>query len=301
MTSPHPSPLRPDLRSVTLCAVDCASPALAAVALMRCAAQCDFGDVILLSHVAPSPLTPRIRHIPIRPLLSCDDYSRFMLRELVHHIATPHVLVVQWDGFVLDASAWADDFLAYDYIGAKWPWHAERRIGNGGFSLRSKRLLEAVATIAPDDLGRLGEDAIICQGLAGQLETSFGIRFAPEALADRFAYEHSVPDRPSFGFHGMFNLWRHVDDEALAVIVSMLVPATVRSLSFASCLLNCCRQRRFKAMRALYGRLRHDVGPESLRQHFAAVNLSFDLAQEIIMLCEPLVPADTQPHRVAAA
>ncbi len=140
---------------------------MAAAAIARCVTKCDFGDAILFSDTAPA-LSEEARHIAIPRLSSRQDYSRFMLTDLVNHIATPYALIVQWDGFVLDASAWTDDFLAFDYIGAKWAWHAERRIGNGGFSLRSRRLLEAVAAIVPDALGGLGEDEIICRVLASR-------------------------------------------------------------------------------------------------------------------------------------
>ncbi|WP_321817168.1 MULTISPECIES: DUF5672 family protein [unclassified Paraburkholderia] len=44
-----------------------------------------------------------------------------MLKALVQHIATPWVLVAQWDGYVLDASRWSERFFEYDYIGAHWP------------------------------------------------------------------------------------------------------------------------------------------------------------------------------------
>jgi len=285
---PEP-PRRTGLRDVTVCAVDCAAPSLAASAIARCIERCDFGDAILLSDVAPPSLSADIRHVPIPPLSSRDGYSSFMLLELAHYVSTPYVLVVQWDGFVLDESAWTDDFLAFDYIGAKWAWHAARRVGNGGFSLRSKRLLEATATIAPASLDGRGEDEVICRVIPGRLEASFGIRFAPEAVADQFAYERTVSDRPSFGFHGMFNLWRHMDDDALAGIAANVAAATVRSREFAECLIACCAQRRFVAMRALYARLHSEVGSDKIGRHFAALKHPIGLVQALIAICEPLI------------
>ena len=35
---------------------------------------------------------------------------------------TPHVLLIQWDGFVVNPSAWSDEFLDFDYVGARWGW-----------------------------------------------------------------------------------------------------------------------------------------------------------------------------------
>ena len=67
-----------------------------------------------------------------------------MLQELHDHISTAHALCIQWDGYVLNAQAWDASFLDYDYIGSVWPQFGDgHRVGNGGFSLRSKRLLEA--------------------------------------------------------------------------------------------------------------------------------------------------------------
>jgi hypothetical protein len=43
----------------------------------------------------------------------------------------------------VNPAAWDPEFLDWDYIGAKWFWaEAGKRVGNGGFSLRSYKLLE---------------------------------------------------------------------------------------------------------------------------------------------------------------
>ena len=46
----------------------------------------------------------------IAPIRSRAAYSQFVLKELGGHIQTDYALVVQWDGFVIDGSAWADEF-----------------------------------------------------------------------------------------------------------------------------------------------------------------------------------------------
>ena len=56
------------------------------------------------------------------------------------------MLLIQWDGYVVNPEAWDPAFLGCDYLGAKWYWHDDgMRVGNGGFSLRSRRLLDALA------------------------------------------------------------------------------------------------------------------------------------------------------------
>jgi len=129
-----------------------------------------------------------------------------MLQELFHHIATSHALCIQWDGFVLNGGAWEPDFLDYDYIGAVWPQFSDRHnVGNGGFSLRSQRLLRACRSLRFD--GSMAEDILICRLCRDELESE-GITFAPEAVASRFSFERTRPTGREFGFHGSFNLVR---------------------------------------------------------------------------------------------
>ena len=163
------------------------------------------GDILFLSDQPPPVGTdPQIEWRRIERLGSRGDYSRFMLRELAGHIETPHVLCIQWDGFVLDGARWSPAFLDYDYIGAPWPHFRDgHNVGNGGFSLRSRRLLEACASLPFD--GTAAEDIVISR-LCRPLLESQGMRFAPERLAREFAYERTKTTGHEFGFHGAFNL-----------------------------------------------------------------------------------------------
>lgn len=140
----------------------------------------------------------------IPTLGSVDDYSKFMLKELYRYIPevknTSHVLIIQHDGYVLDADQWTDDFLKYSYLGAPWPRVDKYRIGNGGFSLRSLGLIRMVAQdnfIKP----LTPEDNVIAILYRDYLESK-GCIWPPEELAHRFAYELIEPRMPSFGFHG---------------------------------------------------------------------------------------------------
>ena len=54
----------------------------------------------------------------IKPLRSKSDYSNFLIFELFKYIKTSHVLIVQWDGFIINPKKWQKNFLLYDYIGA---------------------------------------------------------------------------------------------------------------------------------------------------------------------------------------
>jgi hypothetical protein len=143
-----------------------------------------------------------IRQIP--QFRNVDEYSRFILTNLVDHIETSYALLVQWDGFALDADAWDDAFLDFDYIGAPWPqFAAPLNVGNGGFSLRSRRLMEALRD--PRLTLHCPEDVCICRTNRAMLEDIYGLRFAPFEVAARFAYERGPMPAATFGFHGLFN------------------------------------------------------------------------------------------------
>lgn len=193
------------LPTVTLCAASSVNIAATVMALRACLRQIDFAECLLFTDAAAVVADEGIRVIPVRRIESAGDYSDFILAELVDHIRTDHCLIVQWDGFVCDAQHWSPRFLSYDYVGASWPQFDDGHdVGNGGFSLRSRKLLEAVR----DPEFKLGhpEDVAICRTNRSLLESKHRIRFADRSTAARFAFERATPDGPTFGFHGIFNM-----------------------------------------------------------------------------------------------
>jgi len=192
------------LPQVTLCAVSSVNVAATVRALEASVAQVRFGACKLLTDVPVRPDHPEIEVVPIAPLRSSAAYSDFMLAQLPDHVATAYCLVAQWDGHVLDAGRWQDAFLDYDYIGAGWPQFDDGHdVGNGGFSLRSRRLMElcrdpAFVPVHP-------EDVAIGRTNRAWLEER-GMRFAPRSLADGFAAERSGDLRATFGYHGVWHM-----------------------------------------------------------------------------------------------
>ncbi len=207
--------MRLALPQVTLVAVDTRAPQLAAEALLHSMSRVDFGRVVLFTgDWMPQRIVPGLEIVQIAPLGSGADYSRFVLRELPGYINTSHVLVTQWDGFVADAAGWSHEFLNYDYIGAVWPEQPEgRNVGNGGFSLRSRRLL--MAGRDPRITQEHPEDEVLCRQQRGFLEREHGVQFAPAPLARRFAFENQRTASPAFGFHGPYHLPRVLDERTL--------------------------------------------------------------------------------------
>jgi hypothetical protein len=142
---------------------------------------------------------PNVDVIKIEPIKSKREYSEFVMKRLNQYFDTEFVLVFQHDGYVLDGSAWTDEFLEFDYSGAPWVYD-ERNVGNGGFSLRSKRLQTILAEDNFIDVLH-PEDQQICVVYRYYLEEKYGIKFAPIEVAQRFAFESIAPPCKTFGFH----------------------------------------------------------------------------------------------------
>ena len=196
---------RLSLPTVTLCAVTSVNVPATIAALRACLKQVEFAECLLFTDEMIPSVDPAIKVIPIPRIRASHGYSEFLLGDFVDYLHTEHCLIVQWDGFVLDANQWRPEFLSYDYIGAPWPQFGdEHDVGNGGFSLRSRKLLQACRD--PKFQACHPEDLAICRNNRSLLETKHGVRFADKSVAERFAFERKATGRPTFGFHGIFNL-----------------------------------------------------------------------------------------------
>jgi len=196
------------LPRVTLCAVTSVNVPATLRALEACLKQIAFAECKLLTDVPVRARHPEIRVVQIKRIDSAAAYSDFLLSQLVDHVETGHCLVAQWDGHVLDARLWQPQFLDYDYIGARWPQFGDGDdVGNGGFSLRSRRLM--LACRADGFVSRHPEDVAIGRTNRGWLEDQ-GMQFAPPALADAFAAERAGDLLASFGYHGIWNMPRAI-------------------------------------------------------------------------------------------
>ena len=197
------------LPNVTLVIVDCVNFERAYGALQHCKSMGQFWDVKFFTHFRSK--CPDV--VPIRKLGSVQEYSNFILKHLYDYIETEFVLIVQHDGFIVNPQLWTDEFLEYDYIGP--PWHPSQLgnwvaphylVGNGGFSLRSRKLLK----LTKEDSrfgGPEAEDVQVCQRHRGHLESQ-GIKFPPLELAHQFGCEN-YSQGGSFGQHAYYILHPH--------------------------------------------------------------------------------------------
>ncbi|HSD00206.1 MAG TPA: DUF5672 family protein [Casimicrobiaceae bacterium] len=241
-----------DLSGVTLACVDTANHALALRALSLSMRSLRFAEVMLLTDAIPATLDvpTGIDVRPIAPIASREAYSRFVLKSLLHHVPTEHVLLIQWDGYVVNPEAFDPAFLECDDIGAKWFWFKDgMRVGNGGFSLRSRRLLEALQDPRIDLVE--AEDITIGRAFRPLLEREHGIRYADDALADRFAFEAAYPVGIPFGFHGLYNFCRVVAPDELARLAPVFSDTVVRSVQLGQLLRNCVALGQWSAVTAI--------------------------------------------------
>ena len=218
------------LPQVSLCAATSVNLAATVQALARCLESTSFAKVLLFTDGPVEHLPEQVEILPIPPLRSTADYSRFVLHEMVEWIETNHCMIVQWDGFIINPHAWDPTFLEYDYIGAPWPQFQDAfNVGNGGFSLRSRRLMEACNLPRFVDTDE-AEDVVIARRNRGWMEDECGLRFADQSLASRFSFERSGLGTQSFGFHGAFNLPRLFGADGFWEIYSSLDEAsTIRT------------------------------------------------------------------------
>lgn len=167
---------------------------------------------LLLSAHAPRLMPPNIEWRKIYPL-DYRSYSTFIMHCLYAFIETDFCLVVQDDGWVLNGNNWKDDYYNYDYIGGithagmvgnqihlHFTWVDKQNpilVLNGGFSLRSRRFLEApnkhgIAQIFSPEIHVWNED-IQLSCIRRELFESLGYRIAPDHVAKEFSLEHIAP------------------------------------------------------------------------------------------------------------
>ena len=214
------------LPNVTLLAIDVANPGKTVEAMLYTMRHVEFGDIILAIDTVRNQTLDFVTRFGIRihPITETDtkvqgairsfftDYETHQATLPGEILKTDFALIMEWDSAVINPAAWLDSFLACDYIGAVWPPYYDPgwpptmdgfRVGNGGFSLRSRRFCELVRKAAlewNDDPGLMSYDCWMCRTMRPWLETN-GIRFATEDLAHRFSCEDAIYTG-QFGFHG---------------------------------------------------------------------------------------------------
>lgn len=268
------------LPNITLCCIDNQYPELGFDALLVSTQDCSFDAVVFFTRsgfVPPRHSIPNLRIIPIDQICDLTTYSEFMIKGLDQYIQTSHVLIVQWDGFIIHPNLWQERFLDFDYIGAPWPIKEGLLVGNGGFSLRSKKLLNALQDEVI--LAKHPEDHCICLENRTYLENTHGITFAPGELAEQFAFELEKPDFDCFGFHAVCNLPLVLSQTDLLKFMTKLPPKLIFTEQFCQFIGACQGLHSSKVMTAL------EIQILALTKNLSADVLSSRLYRHIIKTC----------------
>jgi len=205
------------LENVSIVCVDTVNAERALKSLDVSSSNIEFKECILFTHLHDFDILPfrnildKIKVVYVEKM-DKTGYSEFIIKELHKYVAGDHCLIVQHDGYVIDHLMWRDEFLTVDYIGAPWPpeWGFKNRVGNGGFSLRSKKFMEHSASILGEFDFReptyfLNEDFLLTNCYFDKL-SELGMRFADVELASWFSNEYPVPEMKDRTF-GVHDIW----------------------------------------------------------------------------------------------
>ena len=205
---------------VTLVTIETMYHGLAKRAMEETLARVPFKHAMVFSD---QDFLPGAKHIKIEhgDMLS---YCNLLLKGMLEHVETPYVIFQQWDAMVHDGSRWHDYFLLNDYIGAVWPWRPHgTNVGNGGFSLRSRKLLEALQApdiqLDPTSEHGVQEDNYIAIKHRPWLESQ-GIVFAPAPVADQFAMELNEGGFNAMAHHGFWNIVQFMPRDTVEYFVN---------------------------------------------------------------------------------
>lgn len=188
-----------ELPNVTLVAVNTVCHQLSDMAVAECISKVNFGDIKVFTN-----RNGILGSIEIPSFANLQEAGEFTVYELPKFIKTSHALFIHWDSWIIDTAMWSDSFLKYDYIGAPWWYTDGYNVGNSGFCLRSKALLDFMANNRDTFPLQMPEDFCLCRQYRKMLPQ---FTWAPESVASNFSFERTRQsiDSKHFGFHGMFN------------------------------------------------------------------------------------------------
>jgi len=213
------------LDNVTLLGIDTFQPDRTIFALNESKRHIKFASTILITSRECKFDSSKTEGISVIYNDTIDNFKKvntFMLFDVGKYVNTEFVMFVEWDGYVLNPNGWNDKFLECDYIGATWTVDSNYKtwknlsdildldkgvVGNSGFSIRSKRLIDFVSsdeyTLKQYDDTSVTNDMFICCKVRRHLIEE-GFIFAEPELADTFSAEIK-PYTDQFGWHGFWN------------------------------------------------------------------------------------------------
>jgi hypothetical protein len=201
-----------ELNNVSLIVIDCIKPEIACQALKYSSNYISFHEKVLFT--SHKFVCEDVNVVKIPPITSLSEYSSFCIEKMAGYLTTDFMISIHSDGFIINPHLWTDEFFEYDYIGAPWPpeapWCKRNRVGNGGFSLRSRKFMEIAAGLGQS----FRHEDILLTNICYDTFIAAGCRYAPVELAMKFALEAKIAECEynldnCFGFHGKGEAFYH--------------------------------------------------------------------------------------------
>ena len=222
-----------------------------------------------------------VEFIKIPRISSNNEYGKIIFERLPEIINSGHVLIFQWDGFPLNPNRWNDAFLDYDYIGAP----AGMWVGNGGFSIRSHKLVQCLKDLSITvDLSNpfdQPEDQIICTHKRALLE-SHGIKFAPISTASEFSFESGRLRKDILGFHAAFNFPHFFTEADLIKNADNIISRISQPQSMLPYLNLCAELKMFELLKVMLSNFPEKPNLLKAFQYLVATNPNSPLLQVFI-------------------
>lgn len=202
-----------DLSNTTLVIVATRGHAISKIAVDACLERATFGGVLIYTNDRSRIEVPGAVYHDVPDWPNKVEAGRFYYSEAMSGVETPFALLIEWDGGIFDATKWRADFFEYDYIGAPWITIDNNKVGNGGFTLMSKRLGDFICA-------RRGQypcmtDFDVCRRWRQTFEREGGFKWPSADVAADFAWELGTRSPNNFGYHGTFTWPRMLDRDDL--------------------------------------------------------------------------------------
>jgi hypothetical protein len=198
-----------DLKNTTLLFVETRAHEITTRVLKDCIKKVNFGRVLVYTDKPDLIDVPGVDFLPCIDFPNKKDAGRFYYSSAMANVETDFALLLEWDGGIFKAENWRPEFLNYDYVGAPWVVRAGDTfdVGNGGFTLMSKRLGHFLC----ENTHRypVATDWDVCRTQRQHLETEHGFKWPNRQLAGLFSWELAPRDHNHFGYHGAFT-WPEV-------------------------------------------------------------------------------------------
>lgn len=193
-----------DLSRTTLLFVETRAHEITKRVIDDCLTKATFGDVLIYSDKPDLIPVPGARFLPCIDFPNKKQAGEFYYGKAMKAVETDFALMLEWDGGIFDPTRWKPEFFDYDYIGAPWGVRPGDLydVGNGGFTLMSKKLGHFVA----DNINQfpVTTDWDFCRVQRRFLEPR-GFKWPDRKLASFFSWELGPRNPEHFGFHGAFN------------------------------------------------------------------------------------------------